>query len=78
MLAAIVLGVVAVRSSQQKLRMERQGAFPRGHPAALVSVPNLYMHSAVEVVSLTDLDNTAKLLAEALTRIDKKTDFIPR
>ena len=49
-----------------------------GVAAALVSIPNRYMHSAVEVVSLSDLENAVKLLAEALTRIDKKTDFTPR
>ena len=46
--------------------------------AALISIPNRYMHSAVEVVSLADLDNAAKLIAETLTRINEKTDFTPR
>ena len=49
-----------------------------GVAAALISIPNRYMHTAVEVVSLADLDNAAKLIAEALTRIDEKTDFTPR
>ena len=48
-----------------------------GVAAALVSIPNRYMHTQVEVVSLTDLENCAKLLAETLARIDAKTSFIP-
>lgn len=49
-----------------------------GVAAALISIPNRYMHTAVEVVSLADLDNAAKLIAETLTRIDEGTDFTPR
>ncbi|MBI4581775.1 MAG: M42 family metallopeptidase [Planctomycetes bacterium] len=49
-----------------------------GVAAGLVSIPNRYMHTQVEVVSLTDLENAAKLLAETVARIDAKTSFIPR
>jgi len=35
------------------------------------------MHTQVEVVCLTDLENAAKLLAEAVARITPKTNFIP-
>ncbi len=49
-----------------------------GVAAALVSIPNRYMHTPVEVISLSDLENAAKLIAEALTRIDESTDFTPR
>ncbi len=48
-----------------------------GVAAALVSVPNRYMHSPVEVISLSDLENVAKLIAHALTMIDGDTDFTP-
>jgi endoglucanase len=48
-----------------------------GVAAALVSVPNRYMHTPVEVVSLSDLEATAKLLAETIARIDRRTSFIP-
>lgn len=49
-----------------------------GVAAALVSVPNRYMHTQVEVVSLSDLEACAKLIAEAIARIDAKMSFIPR
>ena len=48
-----------------------------GVAAGLVSVPNRYMHTPVEICSLTDLDNCAKLLAEVCLRIDAKRSFIP-
>jgi len=49
-----------------------------GVAAALVSVPSRYMHTPVEVVSLPDLENAARLLAEVCLAITPKTDFVPR
>ena len=49
-----------------------------GVAAGLVSVPNRYMHTAVEVVTLKDLENTAKLLAAFVKSVTAKTDFTPR
>ncbi len=49
-----------------------------GVAAALVSVPNRYMHTPVEVVSVSDLEKAAKLLAETCLQITPKTDFIPK
>ena len=49
-----------------------------GVAAGLLSVPVRYMHTPVEVMALKDLENTAKLLAEFILLIDKKTDFIPK
>ena len=48
-----------------------------GVAAGLVSIPNRYMHSPVEVVSLDDMDKAADLLARFVERINPKTDFIP-
>ncbi len=49
-----------------------------GVAAALISTPNRYMHSAVELVSLDDLDRTADLLAEFVLAITPDADFTPR
>jgi endoglucanase len=49
-----------------------------GVPTGLVSVPNRYMHSPNEVVSLSDLENTARLLAAFVRSLDEDTDFTPR
>jgi len=48
-----------------------------GVATGLVSVPNRYMHSPVEVVSLKDLTNCARLLAEFALSVTKHTDFTP-
>ena len=49
-----------------------------GVATALLSVPNRYMHTPVELVSLKDLDNTAKLMAEAVLAIKPSQDFTPK
>jgi len=49
-----------------------------GVATALVSVPNRYMHSPNEMVSLADLDRTATLLAETCRRVTAETDFTER
>ncbi|MCH7596967.1 MAG: M42 family metallopeptidase [Planctomycetes bacterium] len=49
-----------------------------GVATALVSIPNRYMHTPVEIVSLSDLEATAKLIAETVARITPRTKFIPQ
>ncbi len=49
-----------------------------GVAAALVSIPNRYMHTPVEVVSLTDIENAAKLLADVCLKISSQTSFVPQ
>jgi len=49
-----------------------------GVATALVSVPNRYMHSPNEMVSLEDVDRTADLLAETCRAITSATDFTAR
>ncbi len=48
-----------------------------GVAAGLLSIPNRYMHSPVEVVSLKDLDNAAKLLAEFCASVTAEASWIP-
>ena len=48
-----------------------------GVAAGLVQIPNRYMHSAVETVSLRDLDAAADLLAAFAVRISDRDSFIP-
>ena len=49
-----------------------------GVATGLVSVPNRYMHSPNEMVSLDDLDRAAALLAEACRAVTPATDFTAR
>jgi len=49
-----------------------------GVPTGLVSVPNRYMHSPNELVSLADLDRTARLLAAFVRRLTSDVDFTRR
>ena len=49
-----------------------------GVAAGLVSVPNRYMHSAVETISLTDIDHAANLLAGFVLRLSGQEDFTPQ
>jgi putative aminopeptidase FrvX len=49
-----------------------------GVATALVSVPNRYMHSPNEMVSLEDLDRVATLLAETCRTVQADTDFTAR
>lgn len=48
-----------------------------GVATGLVSIPNRYMHSPIELISLNDLESIVKLLAGFIMRIDEKTNFIP-
>lgn len=48
-----------------------------GVATALLGIPNRYMHTQVEVVSLGDLEAAAKLMAETVMAITRRTNFIP-
>jgi endoglucanase len=49
-----------------------------GVAVGLVSIPNRYMHSPNELVSLDDVDRTATLIAETCRQVTTKTDFTAR
>lgn len=48
-----------------------------GVATAIVGIPNRYMHTPVELVSLTDVENAAKLIAEWICSLKGKESFIP-
>ncbi len=48
-----------------------------GVAAGLVSVPNRYMHSPVEMISLEDIDKAADLLARFAEGLDADAEFTP-
>lgn len=48
-----------------------------GVASALISVPCRYMHTPVEVVSLQDLENTARLLSLFIQNLSADISFIP-
>lgn len=48
-----------------------------GVATALVKIPLRYMHTPVEVLSLSDLENAVKLIVKTLYRIKDRNVFIP-
>lgn len=50
----------------------------KGVASASLEIPNRYMHTQVEVCSLKDLENAAKLLANFVMNLSERTDFTPR
>lgn len=48
-----------------------------GMATGLVSIPNRYMHSPVEMISLDDIDRAADLLARFAEELDVKAEFTP-
>ncbi len=48
-----------------------------GMAVALVSIPNRYMHSPVEMISLDDIDHAAELLAGFVGGVRADDDFTP-
>jgi putative aminopeptidase FrvX len=49
-----------------------------GVATALLSIPNRYMHSPNEMVSLSDLDHAATLIAAGCRAVTSRTDFTAR
>jgi endoglucanase len=63
----------ATRTDADAIFLTRSGV-----PTGLISVPNRYMHSPNEVVSIVDLGHTASLIAAFIRRLEPGTDFTPR
>jgi putative aminopeptidase FrvX len=70
----------SVQASPRATRTDADGIFltRQGVPTGLVSIPNRYMHSPNEVVSLADVQNAARLIAAFVRRLEPGTDFTPR
>ena len=63
---------VAASNDAAELQLTRGGV-----ATGLVCIPNRYMHSPVEMVSLQDLDHAAELIAQFCLSIDSGSDFTP-
>lgn len=48
-----------------------------GLATGIVAIPNRYMHSPVELISLQDLENAARLIAEFCLSLNSDSDFTP-
>jgi endoglucanase len=62
----------ATGTDANAIQLSREGV-----AAAVVGIPNRYMHSPVEVVSLGDLDGAARLLAGFSASVTAETDWTP-
>jgi len=68
----IVAEPLATGTDANALQISRAGT-----ATALVSIPNRYMHSPCEIVSLGDLEACAELIAHTVARIKPDTSFVP-
>jgi len=48
-----------------------------GVATALISIPNRYMHTGSEVVSLKDIDQAAEVIARFVLALNARTNVIP-
>ena len=62
----------ATGTDANAMQLSREGV-----ATGLIGIPNRYMHSPVEVVSLEDLDHAAKLLAEFCLSVTPDADWTP-
>lgn len=62
----------AASNDAAELQLSRSGV-----AVGLVCIPNRYMHSPVEMVSLRDLDHAAELIARFCATVTAKCDFTP-
>jgi endoglucanase len=48
-----------------------------GVATALISIPNRYMHSPVEICDLRDVHNCVRILTETIANLSGNESFIP-
>lgn len=67
-----------LQAAPRATRTDADGIFlvRAGVPTGVVSIPNRYMHSPNELVSLADLDHAARLLASFVRRLEEDASFI--
>jgi putative aminopeptidase FrvX len=78
--AARALGIeTAVQASGKSSGTDADAMMHTGAGTAtgVVSIPNRYMHSPNELVSLSDLDNAAKVIARFVQTLNADSDFRP-
>lgn len=68
---AAALGRAASNDSNA-LQVTRDGV-----ATGIVAIPNRYMHSGVETVSLSDINSAAQLLAHFAASVDSAEEFVP-
>jgi putative aminopeptidase FrvX len=68
----------SVQAAPKATRTDADGIFlvRSGVPTGLISVPNRYMHSPNELVSLDDLDRTARLMAAFVRSLEADASFV--
>ncbi|MDB4948415.1 MAG: endoglucanase [Gemmatimonadetes bacterium] len=69
-----------IQASPRFTSTDADAIYLSGHGVAtgIISIPNRYMHSPNEIVSLDDLDATVRLIAAFCRGLDSSTDFVPR
>jgi endoglucanase len=70
----------SIQASPKFTSTDADAIYLSGHGVAtgVISVPNRYMHSPNEVVSMADLDATVRLIAAFCRGLDADTSFVPR
>ena len=70
----------SIQAAPKATRTDADGIYLTRHgvPTGLVSIPNRYMHSPNEIVSMKDVHNAAMLIAAFVQRLKPGTDFTPR
>ena len=63
----------ATRTDADAIYLSRHGV-----PTGLISVPNRYMHSPNELISLSDVQHTIRLIVAFVRRLGSGVDFTPR
>ena len=69
-----------IQASPRFTSTDADAIYLSGHGVAtgIISIPNRYMHSPNEIISLEDLDAAVRLIAAFCGGLDASADFVPR